>query len=273
MLANFQKRAVTSEEKRIFSEQGVVCLRGIIDRSFVAPLRSATEQRITKLKPIEHRSEGVNGGYYLESMLWRHSEIFKRAAIEGPLAAISADILDSNRINLYEDTLFARAPNTSADTPWHQDQAYYWADGTQVATLWLPLASVSLAQGPVTYIKGSHRWGRWFRPVTFSKRKMEVEEFEPLEPILAELDPNDLISYATEPGDCIVHHGLTIHGAGGNNSTQWRLAMAWGFTGDDVRYATRQFKSSDHEDAGLNPGDRLDSNAFPVIWPRTNPCV
>ena len=49
----------------------------------------------------------------------------------------------------------------------------------------------------------------------------------------------DIISFDVEPGDVIVHHVLTVHGAGGNTSDTWRRAMSFRYCGDRVRYLDR----------------------------------
>lgn len=45
----------------------------------------------------------------------------------------------------------------------------------------------------------------------------------------------DIISFDVEPGDVIIHHVLTIHGARGNQSTdKMRRAISFRYCGDNV---------------------------------------
>ena len=92
-------------------------------------------------------------------------------------------------------------------------------------------------------------------------------------------DPDNYVPlcWALEPGDCILHHPLTLHGAQGNASrTQRRRAVAMRFTGDDARYESRENNFVDAlvgfgvlDEHGLTTGDKLGNGIFPRVWPRT----
>ena len=56
---------------------------------------------------------------------------------------------------------------TEKETPWHQDQAYYPVDGFKIVSIWMPVDPVS-EESSVKFVKGSHRWGKWFHPRKFA---------------------------------------------------------------------------------------------------------
>ena len=64
---------------------------------------------------------------------------------------------------------------TEKETPWHQDQAYYPVDGFKVLSIWMPVDPVS-EESAVKFVKGSHKWGKWFHP-----RKFATENNYPVE--------------------------------------------------------------------------------------------
>ena len=78
---------------------------------------------------------------------------------------------------------------------------------------------------------------------------------------------DDIICYDLEPGDCLIHHANAIHGARGNkSSTERRRGYATRWAGDDVVWDPRKGTTDVLRDPGLNPGDPLDSELFPVVW-------
>ena len=55
-------------------------------------------------------------------------------------------------------------------TPWHHDQSYYPVDGEDIVSLWIPVDPVP-KEACVTFVEGSHRWGKWFVPRLFATDK------------------------------------------------------------------------------------------------------
>ena len=85
---------------------------------------------------------------------------------DAPIAELAASIMRSERANFLFDGIFVKEPGSTKPSAWHQDQPYYCVEGRQICVLWAPLdpcpASVSLR-----CVKGSHNWGKAFRPVRF----------------------------------------------------------------------------------------------------------
>jgi ectoine hydroxylase-related dioxygenase (phytanoyl-CoA dioxygenase family) len=80
----------------------------------------------------------------------------------------------------------------------------------------------------------------------------------------------DIVHFDVEPGDVIVHHYRTIHGAGGNHSRyQVRRAASLRYCGDDIRFETRPWAPKQlHHTQRLSDGDPLSDPDFPVVWTR-----
>jgi ectoine hydroxylase-related dioxygenase (phytanoyl-CoA dioxygenase family) len=190
---------------------------------------------------------------------------------------LAARLMGSRSATLLYDQLFVKEPGSVERTPWHQDLPYWPVAGEQVVSIWVPFDPAGPENGVVTYVKGSHRWGRVFRPQAFDARNagaFAASAYEPMPPI----DPqtHELISWRVEPGDVLAHLGLTIHGAAGNGAAdQRRRALALRYTGDDARYDPRPGTFMDMESVRAHvpapdilPGARMGGALFPTAWPR-----
>ncbi len=97
--------------------------------------------------------------------------------------------MGSKEVVYYHDHLLVKEPGTQERTPWHHDQPYYPIDGEQIVSLWTPLDPVD-RETCVEYVKGSHRWGRWFQPKFFKQGGVDLQvqdsRFEPLPDLDAE---------------------------------------------------------------------------------------
>ena len=139
-------------------------------------------------------------------------------------------------------------------------------------SFWLPLEATSRAAG-LEYVRGSHRWGRWFQP-SFPRRDgpppSEDPRFAPVPDIEGERDRHELLSWDMAPGDLVAYHGLTLHGTlRGATAPHRRSVWETRWCGEDVRFANRVGPITPRlEGHGLSAGDRFGGTMFPKAWPR-----
>ena len=178
--------------------------------------------------------------------------------------------MSSEKVNLFHEHVLVKEPGTAEPTPWHHDQPYWVVDGKQVMSIWIPLDPVA-RDSAVEFIAGSHRWGKWFTPKSFSSQAdHDSREGASVPDVEADRDQYSIIGWDLEPGDCVAFHALTLHGAPGNQSLQnRRRAVALRFTGDDARFVRRDgYMSPPFPDVTVHPGNVMDSDDFPVLWRR-----
>lgn len=261
-------RAITPEEIETYQRDGIVCLRGLFNADWVALLRGCIEEDRRTPSPMAKNinAEGATGDFFSDTFLWHHIDGFRRAVFEGP-GAPAAAVMRSAKANVIFDQILVKEPGTSTRTLWHHDGTYWPVAGDQVATLWAALDHVGPETGAVEYVKGSHRWGQRFLAVSFNPNQKYTEDLPPVPDIEAERDKHDIVQFTMEPGDCTLHHGLTVHGAPGNSSPQQRRrAYVQRWAGDDVTYNPRPNLQRMLRDPGIQPGAPLDSDLFPVVW-------
>jgi len=266
---------ITVKDIDDYERDGVVCLRGAFGPEWVELVRRGIEQDLNALGPL-HTIQQANDepGYFVTDfcMSQRISE-FRSFALESPAAEIAAKLMRSSKCNFFYDGLWAKGAGTQKRTRWHQDQPYYPVNGRQICIIWMPVDPVA-ADSSLECIRGSHSWNRWFQPelsrdAAFLFGRGE-RSFERMPDIERNREGYDIVSWNMAPGDCVVFAGLMIHGAPGNASDKnARRALSTIWMGDDAMFAERPGKVRPYfEGHGLKPGDPMDCDYFPRVWPR-----
>lgn len=262
-------REVTEAERLTFWRDGVVCLREMFDHGWIERMRVAVDDAIANPGPMSlSLDQGLGGTFHGDSFVWTWQDDFRAFVFDSPAAAIAQQVLGAEeRVTLFFDTLLVKEPGSQAVTPWHHDQPYWPVDGDQVCTVWTPFDPVTRESGAVEYLIGSHRWGKRFQPQSFTGDDRYGSSLEPLPDIEAERHRHEFVIFETDPGDCIVHHGLTVHGAPGNsNATVRRRALATRFCGDDVTYRPEGSFQPLIREPAIASGAPLECDLFPRVW-------
>ncbi len=111
-----------------------------------------------------------------------------------------------------------KPPFTGADTPWHQDEAY-WSPDLEYASLsvWMPLQDVTVESGCMQFVPGSHLRGIMpHHPIGNDPRVhgLEVDDF----------NEDEVVACPIPAGSVTVHHCRTLHYAGPNRTAEPRRA-------------------------------------------------
>lgn len=284
-------RAVTADEVDAFWRDGVVCLRSIMPSDWLRRMETPIDETIVdptvttdmsamggdlaaglgaKVLVDERTPDADRGSFRSGVDHWRVHPEFAAFATTSPLPEIVASVLRSDKVNLYEDSVLVKEPGTAERTAFHQDQAYFHVDGSQVCTTWVPLDRVTRETGAVGYIRGSHEWDRTWRPNFFvTTETLPDTEGEVVPDIHAALDDYDVVFFDVEPGDVTIHHARTLHGAEANRSTTTRRrAISVRYCGDDARYHLKPGAPRKPHHEAVTDGAIVDHEACPVVWPR-----
>ena len=261
------QRAITDCEIETYARDGVVKLAGVFSRYWIDTLREGVEEAMAS--PGTHAEEYASGGgrFFGDLDVSRRHGAFQSFVLHSPAAEIVGTIMGASRVNFFYDQLLVKEPGTSERTPWHQDQPYWAVSGRQVASIWLPLDPVA-RESALQYVKGSHLWGE-HNPHHFVDDTPYADTGLPeLPDIDGNLDEYDILGWDMAPGDCLVFQAMMVHGSAGNlSSSQRRRAWATRWTGDDARYCVRPGESGYPTfDPGLQHGDMMDCEAFPLVW-------
>ena len=213
------------------------------------------------------------GSFLLDTGLSSRHDAFRKLILAGPFAEIAGSLLRSHEVRYFGDQLFVKEPQTRERTAFHQDATYFNIEGYDCCVLWVPSDPVTLLSGALQYVRGSHLDGKLYNPNVFIAQTPlpGASEAQDVPDIEGDPEAFDVVNFDTEPGDILVHHYKTLHGAGGNMSRyQVRRAASIRYCGDDIRFRSRSGAPAQLHHVGpkLNDGDVLQGADFPVVWKR-----
>lgn len=264
-----------------YSQDGAGVLRGVVPEPWIGRMRSAIDAVLQLEGPLAMNiAPKTSGAFFNDLFLWRTNGEFRAFAFDSPLPELASQILGSTEVRLFYDQLFVMEPGGETGTPWHQDLPYWPIRGPEVISIWVPFDSVSPENGVVSYVKGSHRWNKLIRPASPRLAAAGVADNMSTSDTL-DFDPSDenlqFLKWNLEPGDVLVHDGLTVHGAPANKTRdRRRRALAVRFVGPQTRYDPRPGTwIHDRKVRACLPlpdlaaGDPLSGALFPQVWPST----
>ena len=259
-----------------FDRDGVVCLRQAFDGAWVREFRDLADDMLNADERHPEQSQdlvkdGDTGRFFNEMFIWPRHDGFKRAIFDSPAGAIAGAVMGAAKVNVLFDQLLIKEPGTLEPTPWHQDLPFWPFQGAKICTLWVALDEVTADSGAVEYIKGSHRWGKRYQPTSFvGDGRYQQDGLEAIPDLDSMRDALDIVHFDMQPGDCTLHHALTVHGAPGNaRADRRRRAYVTRWGGDDVVYDPRNGTQPMLRDPGLTAGEPVDCDLWPVVWRKT----
>ena len=89
----------------------------------------------------ENLHDGESGRFFYDYCNWTRIQEFEDVVRTSEAAAVAADLMGSQSIQMFHDHVLVKEPGTSKPTPWHQDGPYYFVDGTQTISFWYTLDS------------------------------------------------------------------------------------------------------------------------------------
>lgn len=252
-----------------FERDGAVVLRGVFD-DWIESLAAGVAAN--EASPSEYFAENVPAGepgrFWDDYVNWQRIPEFERFARESEAAPIAAALMGSRTVQLFHDHVLVKEPGTSTPTPWHSDRPYYFVDGRQTVSFWIPLDPVD-ERTTLRLIAGSHRWEKDVLPVRWLKGDdfyPHVDEYLPVPDPDAEPGRFRVLEWSLEPGDAVAFHFGVCHGARGNQGSSRRRAFSLRLLGDDARFVSRPGRTSPpFPDHGMSDGDRLRDDWFPTV--------
>ncbi|MCG7622111.1 phytanoyl-CoA dioxygenase family protein [Epibacterium sp. Ofav1-8] len=262
--------AMLSEDQvEAFQRDGAVLIKGLF-KDQVDLLRAGVAANMAQPGPYASNNEkaGESGRFFDDYCNWTRIPEFAAAIEAAPVAEVAADLMRSDRVQMFHDHVLVKEPGTSMATPWHQDGPYYFVEGQQTVSFWSPLDPVREAS--LRCVAGSHRWEKEVLPTRWvSEQGFFPDEGQYMPVPDPDAEGMRVLEWQMEPGDAVAFNYRTLHGARGNTSAQRRRAFSLRLVGADARYVERPGPTSPpfpgHD---MVPGQRLREDWFPVLLQR-----
>lgn len=260
---------LTQEQIDSYQRDGVVLIKGLF-KDHVEALRAGVARNMAE--PGEYAAEnlkdGEGGRFFDDYCNWPRIPEFEEVIRNSPAAEVAADLMKSDRVQVFHDHVLVKEPGTSKPTPWHQDGPYYFVEGQQTVSFWSPLDPVREAS--LRCVAGSHLWEK---PVLPTRWLAETSFYPNEDDYMPVPDPDaegmDIREWEMEPGDAVAFNYMVLHGARGNDSASRRRAFSLRLVGDDARYIERPGRTSPpYPGHDMKEGQVLREDWFPVIFDR-----
>lgn len=205
-----------------YERDGVVRVPGLFQPEEVTRLRAELTRYIEEdlsSKPPDARTMEPDGKTVRN--LWRieqhHPEFCK--LLERPdIVALVGKLVHGEPLLVGVET-FNKPARVGSGVPYHQDNAYFCQTPPDMLTVWIAMDPVTLENGPVYYIKGSHLEGMLpTRPSGVKGNSIGLAE-APAVPV------DEQFCGLLNPGDALIHQCQTIHHSAPNRSEHPRLGL------------------------------------------------
>ena len=261
---------VTEMDIATYQSEGVVLVRGLF-ASFIDTLRTGVARNMESPGPYaaENLKEGERGRFFDDYCNWERIPEFEEVVNSSAAAEVAADLMQTDRVQMFHDHVLVKEPGTSKPTPWHQDGPYYFVEGRQTISFWTPLDPVDSAS--LRCVAGSHLWDQPILPTRWLAETSFYPDEDAYRPVPdPDSDGMDIREWSMEPGDAVAFNFMTLHGARGNETTIRRRAFSLRLVGGDARYVSRPGPTSppfpNHK---MRDGEHLREDWFPVLLDRS----
>ena len=162
-MATTWSSTLTDGQRRTYAEDGVVHVPGVVDADLLAGIEVLVDRQLADPGP------------------WVTApgpEPAVRSFVFGSgVAELAATLMGSASARFYFDHLLVKEPGTESPTPWHQDIGYWPFLGSQICSVWVACTGAGVAESALEFVRGSHRWERYFAPESFTGESAWTADF------------------------------------------------------------------------------------------------
>jgi ectoine hydroxylase-related dioxygenase (phytanoyl-CoA dioxygenase family) len=214
-----------------YERDGVVRVRRLFEADEIAELRRKIDQYSARIDTLPA------GDYVLEAdgksvrNTWRmqqHDPFFAELGIQARFTRMIDPLVNGQAVLQGVET-FCKPARVGSPVPYHQDNAYFCQTPPDMLTLWIAIDAATEDNGPVYYVRGSHRHGlRRHQPSGVSGNSMGVVD-APDVPLARQF------CGTLQPGDALIHHCEAIHHSAANESDRARCGLLLVYRGAHTR--------------------------------------
>ena len=211
-----------------YERDGCIRVRGFLDAALLADVRRNLLRYMADVAPTlpagdrTFEADGVT-----VRNLWRmeqHDPFFAALARRGDILNRVRELVHGEPVLMAVET-FNKPARVGSGVPPHQDNAYFCQSPPDVLTIWIAMDAAMDANGPIFYLKRSHRGGTLpHRPSGVAGNSMGLAK-------MPAHDEADVFRGTLEPGDALIHHCEAIHWSAPNQTDHPRCGLLMVFRG------------------------------------------
>ncbi len=215
-----------------YERDGCIRIRGFFDPATLVTVRRRLEQYQQEVVPglpegdrtFEADGKSVRNLWRME----RHDPFFASLAERAEIQALVGALVHGKPVLGGVET-FNKPAKVGSGVPPHQDNAYFCQSPPDMLTVWVAMDAATVENGPIYYLRGSHRLGMLpHRPSgvkgnSFGLTAMPAHEKE------------QEFCGTLEAGDALIHHSQTVHWSAPNKSDRPRCGLLMVFRGEHTR--------------------------------------
>ena len=216
-----------------FERDGCVRVRGFFDAATLADVRRQVDRYIREIVPaLPAGDRTFEADGLAVRNLWRmeHFDPFFADLANRPgVRELVTELVHGEPVLAAVET-FNKPARVGSGVPPHQDNAYFCQAPPDMLTIWIAMDAATEANGPIFYLKGSHRRG------TLPHRASGVAGNSMG---LAKMPPHadeDVFRGTLDAGDALIHHCQTIHWSAPNKTDRPRCGLLMVFRGAHTRH-------------------------------------
>lgn len=219
LLADYERDGVVRISQFLSADE-VMAIRGELDRYIRDDLASLPKDAAT----FEADEKTVRNLWRIE----RHNEMLRTLGERADIRALVAPLVRGDPLLIAVET-FNKPARIGSGVPYHQDNAYFCQTPPDVLTVWIAIDAVTQANGPVFFVRGSHKLGAL--PTKLSG--VRGNSIGMAEPSTAPLE--EQFCGLLNPGDATIHHCNTIHHSAPNTTDRSRLGLLLVYRGSHTQ--------------------------------------
>ena len=144
-----------------FARDGAVCVRNLLDSSWVDRMRRAIDRLQSTPGPFRERySPDDPGEFVSEKFLWTFDSDFRAAVLDSPAAEAACRLMRASRVNVFYDHLMVKEPGaTLPHAPGIRTSTTGRSRVSRSARSGFAFDRVDRSNGAMEFVAGSHRSG------------------------------------------------------------------------------------------------------------------
>ncbi len=265
---------LTDNEIGSYRKNGFLIVDDFLDANELQTWRDAVDNAVENRKgrKFPHselksgEADGINkdaayfGNVFVQIInLWQSDEKMKELMFDKRLGEMATTLSQSEGIRIWHDQSLIKQPWANP-TSWHLDTPFWSFDSREALSIWVALDDVTLQNGCLYFMDGSHEHTELKEPGIGSNMGEIFKEY----PAYSKQSPTASVIKA---GSCSFHNGLCLHAAGPNMTPGVRRAMTCAYMPDGSVFNGKQNVLPDEYFNSLKVGDLLNNeDQNPLIY-------